>query len=103
MVDIADKLSRMESRVKAYLEERYPKGYSVETREDFLPCHVRFEVRSPGGETGPTLILPGEFVDYEDKIEHELDSRNVMSLMASAGKGNVVVPKTGSPVVESEH
>lgn len=99
-MNTTDKLSRMETRVKMYLEERWPKGYSIDSRVEFMPCHLRFEVKNPEGEAGPTLILAGEFADYEDEIERELDSRDVMGALVSAGKGNVIVPKVGSPVVE---
>lgn len=100
MVDTTDRLSHMELRVKVYLEARYPKGYSIEAQVNLSPCHLRFEVRDADGQAGPTLILSGDFADYGDGVERELDARDVMGAMASAGRGNVIVPKVGSPVVE---
>lgn len=102
IVDDIDRLSHMVSSVKAYLEERYPRGYSIETQTEFTPCHVRFAVKSPGGERGPILVLPGDFVEHGDAVQRELDSRDVMGAMARAGRGRVVVPKFGPVVVEPE-
>lgn len=101
-MDSAERLSILESRVRRYLEERYAPGFTIQTHREFMPCHMRFKVRNPDGEPGPTLILPEEFVDHGDEIERELDARDVMGVMASAGKGIVVVPKVGQPVVERE-
>lgn len=101
-MDSAERLAYIESRVRRYLEERYPQGYTVEPHREFMPCHLRFEVRTPDGERGPTLILPEEFAEHGDEIERELDSRDVMGVLASAGRGNVIVPKFGPPVVDPE-
>lgn len=100
MTDTTEKLSSLESRVKAYLEERYPRGYRIESHVEFLPCHLRLGVRHPDGERGPTLIIPEEFADLAEEIEREFDARNVMGAMARAGKGNVIVPMVGPPVIE---
>ncbi|MFQ5848042.1 MAG: hypothetical protein ACE5IQ_10305 [Candidatus Methylomirabilales bacterium] len=99
-MDPVEKLSRMESRVKAYLEARYPLGCTIAPHGGFMPCHVRLEVCSPDGRRGPTLVLPEEFADHGDEIERELDSRDVMGVMARAGRGTVIVPKFGPPVIE---
>lgn len=102
IVDDIDRLSHMASSVKAYLEERYPRGYAIESHTGLTPCHLRFEVKSPEGQRGPTLILPGDFVEHGDAVQQELDSRDVLGAMARAGRGRVVVPKSGPPVVEPE-
>lgn len=102
IVDDIDRLSHIASSVKAYLEERYPRGYSIEPHTEFTPCHLQFEVKGPGGKRGPTLVLPGDFVAHGDAVQRELDSRDVMGAMAQAGRGRVIVPKSGPPVVEPE-
>ncbi len=98
-MDTVDKLSR----IKAYLQARYPAGFTIETDVDFEASTFMFRVRGPGGQGGPLLVLSEEFVDdHWDEIEPELDSRNVMGAMGKVGQGKVLVTTLEQVVLEPE-
>jgi len=95
----ADKLSR----IKAYLQARYPAGSTIETNVDFDTSSLMLRVRDPGGQRGPLLVLSEEFVDdHWDEIERELDSSDVVGAMGKVGQGKVLVTTLEQVVLEPE-
>ncbi len=95
----ADKLSR----IKTYLQARYPAGYTIETNVDFDTSSLMFRVGGPGGQRGPLLVLSEEFVDdHWDEIERELDSSDVVGAMGKVGQGKVLVTTLEQVVLEPE-
>ncbi len=98
-MDTVDKLSR----IKAYLQARYPAGFTIETDVDFEASNFLFRVRDPGGQRGALLVLSEDFVDdYWNEIERELDSRDVVGAMGKVGQGKVLVTTLEQVVLEPE-
>ncbi len=98
-VDPAAKLSR----IHAYLQGRYPPGFSIETHAEFDTGALMFRVTFPSGLRGPLLVLSEEFVDdHWDEIERELDSRDVVGAMGKVGQGKVRVTALEQLVLEPE-
>ncbi len=98
-MDTLDKLSR----IKAYLQARYPAGFTIDTDVDSEASTLMLRVRDPGGQRGPLLVLSEEFVDdHWDEIERELDSRDVVGAMGKVGQGKVLVTTLEQVVLEPE-
>ena len=55
--DTADK----QSRIRSYLQERYPAGYTIEPGVDTKLTHLLFRVRDPDGKRIGLLALVEEF------------------------------------------
>lgn len=90
-------------RIQAYLQGRYPPGFTIEAHADFDTRTLMFRVRCTSGLRGPLLVVSEEFVDdHWDQIERELDSRDVLGALGKVGQGKVRVTRFEQVVLEPE-
>jgi hypothetical protein len=95
--DTADK----QSRIRSYLQERYPAGYTIEAGLDTKLTRLLFRVRDRNGRRVSLVALSEEFVDdYWGAIEQELDSRDVIRTMTNAGGAKQVIVTRFEVLVE---
>ncbi len=95
--DTAAKLSR----IKDYLEKKHPPGFTIESGVASQGSHLLFRVKDLEGRRKGLLAVAEEFIDdYWDVLERELDTADVIGVMAREGEKKVVVVEKSERRVE---